>query len=308
MIEVRGLRKAYGGTVAVHDVALTAAPGRVTGFLGPNGAGKSTTMRLLLGLEQPDAGSVRVNGQAPADLRWRLHEVGALLDGRAAIPGLTPRAHLRSLALTHGIPRRRVDEVLELVGLASVATRRIRGFSLGMGQRLGLAAALLGNPHTLVLDEPINGLDPDGVIWVRQLLRHLAGQGTCVLLSSHLMGEMAQTVDDLVLIAQGRVVAAGPLADLLRERSSAQVLVRAHRTEPLGAALTSAGAMVTAPGDGSLEVRGLSADEVGQVACDARVPLSELRPLEVSLEQAYLELTRDQAEYTASVPGRQVPA
>jgi ABC-2 type transport system ATP-binding protein len=221
---------------------------------------------------------------------------------------LTARAHLRSLAATHGLPRRRVDEVLELVGLTSVATQRVRGFSLGMGQRLGLAAALLGDPHTLVLDEPVNGLDPDGVIWVRQLLRHLAAQGKCILLSSHLMGEMARTVDDLVLIARGRVLSTGPLADLLSEVSTATVRVRARRVGVLHAALTSEGCSVETAADGSLTVHGMSADEIGQVAYDAQVPLSELRDLEVTLEEAYLERTRDQVDYAAVRPGQGVSA
>ncbi|MFN8076008.1 MAG: ATP-binding cassette domain-containing protein [Kineosporiaceae bacterium] len=298
MIVVEDLHKSYGGNHVLKGVTFQALPGRVTGFLGPNGAGKSTTMRQLVGLERPDSGIATINGRPAAQHQARLREVGALLDGRAALPGMTAIGYVRSVAATHGLGDRRADEALATVGLSSVAKKRIKGFSLGMGQRLGLAVALLGDPKTLILDEPVNGLDPDGVIWVREFLKHLASQGKCVLLSSHLMTEMAQTADDLVLIAKGKIITSGPLRDLLAsEGASTQV----RSDDPaLAAAIQRAGGTVASTGDGALTVRGLDPRQVGQVAASAGIALVELRAVERTLEAAYLDLTRDATEFTST--------
>lgn len=298
MIVVEDLHKSYGSNHVLKGVTFQARPGRVTGFLGPNGAGKSTTMRQMVGLERPDAGRCTINGHPATGHRARLHEIGALLDGRAALPGMTARGYLRSVAATHGLGNRRVEDVLGIVGLSSVATKRIKGFSLGMGQRLGIAVALLGDPKTLILDEPVNGLDPDGVIWVREFLRYLAGQGKCILLSSHLMSEMAQTADDLVLIAKGRIITSGPLKDLLaQEGATTQV----RSDDPaLGPAIERAGGRVSATTDGALSVAGLDPRQVGQIAASAGIALVELRAVERTLEAAYLDLTRDAGEFTST--------
>ena len=300
MIEARALTKRFGDKTAVDQVTFSVRPGMVTGFLGPNGAGKTTTMRMIVGLDRPTAGSVTVNGSRYADLKAPLREVGILLDAKAVHPGRSARGHLRAIAATHGIGRRRVDEVIALTGLDAVAGKRVRGFSLGMGQRLGIAAALLGDPATLILDEPVNGLDPEGVIWVRTLARHLAREGRTVFLSSHLMSEMAQTADHLIVLGRGRVIADAPVAEIVALAQGSAVRVRtpdAARFEPM---LTAAAATVSAGEEaGLLHVSGLAASRIGELAAQERVVLHELSPLAGSLEDAYLSLTRDEVEYHA---------
>lgn len=292
MIEVHNLTKSYGQVRAVDSVSFTAQPGRVTGFLGPNGAGKSTTMRLILGLESADHGTARVNGRAARSFGHPMTELGALIDGQGALGGLTARAHLRALAATHAISRMRVEELLDLTGLAGAANRRVRGFSLGMKQRLGLAGALLGDPATVILDEPVNGLDPDGVIWVRNLLRGLADDGRCVFLSSHLMSELERIVDDLVVIDRGRVVAGGSLSEVVSGRAGA-VEVRARESVRLAHALQGRGAEVVTTVRRTLLVRNLDSDAIGELALKEGIALAELVPLGTSLEEAYLSLTDD---------------
>ncbi|MEW1846834.1 ATP-binding cassette domain-containing protein [Nonomuraea angiospora] len=298
MIEITGLTKRYGNKTAVDGLTFSVHPGRVTGFLGPNGAGKSTTMRAILGLDRLDAGSVTVNGRAYAGLPRPMREVGALLDARAVHPRRTARNHLLCIAQTNAIPARRVDEVLRLVGLESVAGKRAGGFSLGMGQRLGIAVALLGDPKVLLFDEPVNGLDPEGIKWIRELMRGLAAEGRTVLVSSHLMSEMAQTADHLVVIGRGKLIADIGITEFVRQGSN--VLVRAEEHEQLVPLLTEAGATVHPGADGALIVTGLEPREIGRAALAAGVVLTELTP-QRSLEQAYMDLTRDSIEFQASV-------
>ncbi|MEO3797849.1 ABC transporter ATP-binding protein [Nonomuraea sp. B10E15] len=298
MIEITDLTKRYGNKTAVDGLSFNVHPGRVTGFLGPNGAGKSTTMRAILGLDRPHAGSVTVNGRAYVGLPRPMREVGALLDARAVHPRRTARNHLLCIAQTNGIPAKRVDEVLQVVGLESVARKRAGGFSLGMGQRLGIAVALLGDPKVLLFDEPVNGLDPEGIKWIRELMRGLAAEGRTVLVSSHLMSEMAQTADHLIVIGKGKLIADIGIAEFIRQGSN--VLVRADDQERLAAKLTEAGGTVLPGADGALIVTGLEAREVGKAALDAKVVLTELTP-QRSLEQAYMDLTRDSIEFQASV-------
>ncbi len=303
MIEARGLTKHYGSKTAVDDVTFSIKPGQVTGFLGPNGAGKSTSMRLMLGLDRPTSGTVTVNGGRYADAAAPLSEVGALLDAKGVHPGRSARSHLRALAATHGIPDRRVSEVLEQTGLSGVANRRVGGFSLGMGQRLGIAAALLGDPRILILDEPVNGLDPDGVLWVRQLLRHLASEGRTVLLSSHLMSEMAQTADHVIVLGRGRVVADAPIGEFIGGGRTSTVAVRSPQATKLASLLMSAqreGVTLEPRGDEGFTVRGLAAADIGAVAAAHQIVLHELSPQQASLEDAYLELTRGEVEYSTS--------
>lgn len=301
MIEARGLVKRYGSVTAVDGLSFTAPPGSVTGFLGPNGSGKSTTMRMVLGLDAPTAGTVTVNGRPYTGYRRPLREVGALLDAGAVAGGRSARDHLMWLALSNGIPRTRVDEVLEQVGLASAARRRAGGFSLGMAQRLGIAAALLGDPPVLMFDEPVNGLDPGGVAWVRTLLRSLAGQGRTVFLSSHLMSETALTADRLVIIGRGRLLAETTVADLLAEGGGDRVRVRSTDPDELARLLAGRGAAVARDPDGALRVTGATAEEIGDLARGGGLGLLELSPQVVSLEERYMELTRDAADHT-SVP------
>ncbi|WP_019136278.1 ABC transporter ATP-binding protein [Cellulomonas massiliensis] len=300
MIEAQALKKVYGSKVAVDGVSFRVQPGRVTGFLGPNGAGKSTTMRMIVGLDRPTAGTVTVAGRPYAQLRSPLTEVGALLEARAVHTGRSARNHLRALAATHGLPRTRVDEVIEMTGLQSVADKRVGGFSLGMGQRLGIATALLGDPHTLILDEPVNGLDPDGVLWVRNLVKHLAGQGRTVFLSSHLMSEMALTADHLVVIGRGRIIADGPVEDVIARTTRTTVRVRSPHAAQLAELLAGPDVTVAASEPGLLEVQGPTAAAIGEVAAAARLTLHELTPVSGSLEQAYLSLTQDEVEYHAT--------
>jgi ABC-2 type transport system ATP-binding protein len=297
VIELEGLTKRYGAKLAVDDVTAVIRPGVVTGFLGPNGAGKSTTMRMVLGLDRPTAGRVRVNGRAYVDAAAPLTEVGALLEARAVHPGRSAENHLLALAATHGIGRSRVAEVIGMTGLESVARKRVGKFSLGMGQRLGLAAALLGDPHTLILDEPVNGLDPEGVLWVRRLARHLAGEGRTVFLSSHLMSEMAQTADRLIVLGRGRVLADGPVGDVVAGVTASSVRVRSPQAAALEPALVALGAGVHVADDGALEVSGLPAPRIGETALAAGVVLHELSPVAASLEDAYLAITQDDVEY-----------
>ena len=299
MIEAVGLTKRYGSKTAVDDITFTVKPGMVTGFLGPNGAGKSTTMRLIVGLDRATSGSVTVNGSRYADLKAPLREVGVLLDAKAVHTGRTAENHLLALAATHGIRRKRVDEVIALTGLESVARRRVGGFSLGMGQRLGIAAALLGDPSVLILDEPVNGLDPEGVIWVRELTRHLAGQGRTIFLSSHLMTEMAQTADHIIVLGRGRVIADAPVATIEAMATGTAVHVRTPDAERFAPLLTRAGATITHPEPDLLEVTGLAAPQIGELAARERVVLHELSPVGGSLEDAYLALTQDEVEYHA---------
>ncbi|TDE41370.1 ABC transporter ATP-binding protein [Nonomuraea mesophila] len=297
MIEITDLTKRYGNKTAVDGLSFNVHPGRVTGFLGPNGAGKSTTMRAILGLDRPHGGSVTVNGRAYVGLPRPMREVGALLDARAVHPRRTARNHLLCIAQTNGIPAKRVDEVLQVVGLESVARKRAGGFSLGMGQRLGIAVALLGDPKVLLFDEPVNGLDPEGIKWIRELMRGLAAEGRTVLVSSHLMSEMAQTADHLIVIGKGKLIADIGISEFVRQGSN--VLVRADDQERLAAKLTEAGGTVLPGADGALIVTGLEARQVGRAALDAEVVLTELTP-QRSLEQAYMDLTRDSVEFQAS--------
>jgi ABC-2 type transport system ATP-binding protein len=301
VIEARGLSKRYGDKLAVDDLSFDVAPGRVTGFLGPNGAGKSTTMRMMVGLDRPTAGSVRVNGQEPRDHAAPLHEVGALLEARAVHPGRSARNHLRALAMTSGIGRSRVDHVLELVGLSEVADQRVGAFSLGMGQRLGVAAALLGDPATLVLDEPVNGLDLDGIRWIRALLKGLAAEGRTIFLSSHLMSEMAVTADHVIVVGQGRLLRDQPMADFIDDAAVETVRVRASDVERLARLIKESGGSVTLEGE-VLSVQGLSSDQIGTRAAQARITVLELSPQSASLEHAYLALTRDTVDYRTDDP------
>ncbi|GAA3598424.1 ABC transporter ATP-binding protein [Klugiella xanthotipulae] len=297
MIEARSLTKRYGTKTAVDGVTFTVRPGKVTGFLGPNGAGKSTTMRMIVGLDRPTEGLVTVNGRPYAEHRSPLLEVGALLDAKAVHIGRSAHSHLRALAATHSIPRTRVNEVIEMTGLASVANKRVGGFSLGMGQRLGIAAALLGDPQTLILDEPVNGLDPDGVLWVRQLARGLAAEGKTVLLSSHLMSEMALTADHIIVLGRGRIIADAPVAELVGSTTETLVRVRTPHVEHLQVALAAQGATVANNEPFLLDVTGTPIERIGELAASAGVVLHELRTITGSLEEAYLSLTRDDVEY-----------
>ena len=298
-IEVQGATKRYGRTLAVDGLSFAVRPGRVTGFVGPNGAGKSTTMRLILGLDAADAGEIRVGGRRYAELRSPLREIGALLDAGATHPGRRARDHLRWLAAGNRLPRRRVDEVLELVGLTSVAHRRAGGFSLGMAQRLGIAAALLGDPPTLILDEPVNGLDPQGIGWFRELTRSLAAEGRAVLVSSHLMSEIEGIADDLVVIGRGRLLAETSVAELLAGRADGRVRLRSPQPARVMTVLARAGGTVTSTGTDTLLVTGLDAARIADATAEAGLRLLELSPERATLEEAFLELTREAVEFRA---------
>ena len=300
MIELTDVTKRYGTTVAVDHLSFDVRPGEVTGFLGPNGAGKSTTMRMVVGLDAPTSGQVTIDGHPYQDLRFPLRHVGALLEAKAIHPGRSARDHLRWLADSNGISRRRVDEVLGMVGLADVTRRRSGGFSLGMGQRLGIATALLGDPATLLLDEPVNGLDPEGIQWIRQLLRSLAAEGRSVLVSSHLMSEMAVTADRLIVVGRGRLIAEGTVEDVVAGSSTGHVRVDSTDPERLRHLLQDRRVDVSAQPDGALVVTGMAARDVGIVAGSAGITLYELSPHSASLEEAFMELTRDAAEYTTT--------
>ncbi|MDX3226782.1 ABC transporter ATP-binding protein [Streptomyces sp. ME19-01-6] len=298
-IEANDLRKRYGPTAAVDGLTFTVRPGRVTGFVGPNGAGKSTTMRMVMGLDAPDGGSALIGGRPYASLREPLKVVGALLDAEAVHPGRRARSHLLWLARYTGLPARRVDEVLELVGLASAARRRAGGFSLGMRQRLGIAAALLGDPPVLILDEPVNGLDPEGIQWIRGFLRSLAAEGRTVLVSSHLMSELEDTADHLIVIGRGRLLADTDVATLLAAASRGRVTLRTPHRAAAVTALTGAGAEVAVLGPDRLTVDGLPAERVVALLTEGGLPFSEVSQHRASLEEAYLELTREAAEFRA---------
>ncbi|GAA2083903.1 ABC transporter ATP-binding protein [Actinomadura alba] len=305
MILLTGLTKRYGETTAVRDLSLRVESGKVTGFLGPNGAGKSTTMRMILGLDRPTSGTALIGGRPYATLPHPLREVGALLDAKAAHPGRCARSHLKAMARSNGIPGARVETVLDTVGLSEVAGKRTGTFSLGMGQRLGIAGALLGDPRVLMFDEPVNGLDPDGVRWVRELMRSLAAEGRTVFVSSHLMSEMQQTADRLVIIGKGRLLADAPIAEVLASSSRNTVKVRS----PHPAALSRLRDRLTAghaeqPSPGELIVTDVPVERVGELAHEEGVPLHELTARKASLEQAYMELTADSVEYAAPGGGR----
>ena len=304
-IEARGLTKRYGDKLAVDDLSFDVKPGYVTGFLGPNGAGKSTTMRLIMGLDEPDAGTVAVNGRRYHDLGRPLREVGALLEARAIHPGRSARAHLWMLARTNQIPRARVDEVLDLVGLLSVADQHVGQFSLGMSQRLGIAVALLGDPGVLMFDEPVNGLDTDGIRWVRGLLRRLASEGRAVFVSSHLMSEMALTADHVVVIGRGRLIAEMPIGEFTAQNSNAYITVRSPSLGRFRSVLEREGATVTAQDGESLSVRGLSQERIGELAWGNGIVLHELATQSASLEEAFVESTEGNLEFsggTSSIP------
>ena len=301
-IEAHGLTKRYGRTVAVDDLSFSVEAGRVTGFVGPNGAGKSTTIRLLLGLDAPDGGEIRVEGKRYRELRAPLREIGALLDASATHPGRRARSHLLWLARSNGLPAGRVDEVLDLVGLTDVARKRTGGFSLGMAQRLGIAAAMLGDPHVLVFDEPVNGLDPDGIRWLRAFLRSLAEEGRAVFVSSHLLSELEGIADELVVIGRGRLIAKTTVSELLASRLDGRVQVRTPQVVEVMAALASAGATVTSTGSDALVVSGLEPDEVARVVAEQGLRLDELFRERASLEDAFIDLTRDAVEYAAERP------
>ncbi len=297
MIDVRGVTKRYQDTVAVDDLTFEVPTGVVTGFLGPNGSGKSTTMRIITGLDRAERGEAVINGTAYRDLAQPLREVGALLEAKAIHPGRTAFNHLWYLAQTNDIPRRRVHEVIELVGLSQVASQRVGKYSLGMGQRLGIAAALLGDPGTLLFDEPINGLDPEGILWVRNLLKGLANEGRTVFVSSHLMSEMALTADHLVVIGRGRLISTGSVSDFITTNAGQYVRVRTPRVDELEGLLRAQGAQVTRDADGSLAVSNLSAEQIGVTCGNAGIFLYELSPQMASLEEAFMEMTRESVDY-----------
>ena len=307
-IEVRELAKRYGKKIAVNNLTFDVHPGQVTGFLGPNGAGKSTTLRMILGLDAPTTGTALIHGRPFAAHHRPLFEVGALLDPKSFHPGRSARNHLSVLALANGIDRARVDVVLDLVGLTSVASKRAGGFSLGMGQRLGIAAALLGDPDVLILDEPINGLDPDGILWVRNLLRSLASEGRTVLVSSHLMSEMALTADHLVVIGAGRLLADDTVEGFVAASGRNSVRVRSPQFERLAFLLADHGASTTAPAPGVLEVTGASTDLIGDVAAAHGITIHELALQQVTLEEAIMELTHDSVEYRTDAHAADSPS
>ncbi len=303
MIEIDHVTKRYGEKVAIEDLTFNVQPGVITGFLGPNGAGKSTTMRVILGLDRADAGAATLNGRPYRELSAPLHEVGAMLEARAIHTGRSAYNHLLAMAQTHGIGRRRVTEVIELVGLEQVARKRAGGFSLGMGQRLGIAAALLGDPEILILDEPANGLDPEGILWIRTLLKRLAGEGRTVFLSSHLMAEMAQTAEHLVVIGKGRLIADTTVSEVVAQASlGTTVRVRTPDPDGLRRVLVRDGVQVGGRERNLLEVHGLSSADVGEAAAAAGIVLHELVAEQASLEQAFMALTGGQVEFHAGTP------
>jgi len=302
VIEARGLSKRYGSTVAVDDLSFEVLAGRVTGFLGPNGAGKSTTLRMVLGLDAPTGGTVTIDGRPYSSLRRPLFDVGAMLEAKAVHEGRSAYSHLLCLAQSNGIGRRRVEEVLDIVGLTSVAKKRAGLFSLGMGQRLGIGAALLGDPGVLIFDEPVNGLDPEGIVWIRTLMRSLASEGRTVFVSSHLMAEMALTADHVIVIGRGRLLAEASVDDLVRSSSQNFVRVRSVQDARLATLIAAAGGSSHPEADGALAVTGISAPAIGELAGKNGVFLHELSPQEVSLEEVYMELTHDSVEYRSGRP------
>ncbi|MHB9758783.1 ABC transporter ATP-binding protein [Streptomyces sp. BYX5S] len=299
MIELSGLTKRYGEKTAVDNLTFTVRPGIVTGFLGPNGAGKSTTMRMMLGLDNPTAGNVRIDGKHYAQLKDPLRHIGALLDAKAMHGGRSAYNHLLCLAQSNGIPKSRVHEVLDTVGLTAVSKKKAKGFSLGMGQRLGIAGALLGDPQILMFDEPVNGLDPEGIHWIRNLMKSLAAAGRTVFVSSHLMSEMALTADHLVVIGQGRLLADMSMPEFIRQNSRAYVRLRSPQRERLLDLLHRSGITVVEAGSGTLEVDGHSSEELGELAASHQIVLHELSPQQASLEEAFMQLTAESVEYHA---------
>jgi len=307
MIEVRGLTKRYGAKVAVDNLTFGIEPGKVTGFLGPNGAGKTTTMRCILGLDYPNEGTITVDGKVYRDLAYPMREVGALLEAKAVHGGRSAYNHLLCLAQTNSLPRKRVNEVLELVGLTEVAKKRSKGFSLGMSQRLGIAATMLGDPKMVMFDEPVNGLDPEGILWIRNLMKALAAEGRTVFVSSHLMSEMENTADHLIVIGRGKLIADCTMKDFIARSSGTAVRVRTPSADQLVRAVTSRGATAGVDGDGSIEVRGMSSEEIGDLAFGEGIRLHELATVRASLEEAFMELTADSVEYHTEVPPGQRP-
>ncbi|WP_217554499.1 ABC transporter ATP-binding protein [Streptomyces sp. GbtcB6] len=307
MIELAALTKRYGDKTAVDDLTFTVRPGIVTGFLGPNGAGKSTTMRMILGLDHPTAGRVRIDGKRYEQLKDPLTYIGALLDAKAVHGGRSAFNHLLCLAQSNGIAKARVAEVLDTVGLTAVARKKAKGFSLGMGQRLGIAGALLGDPRILMFDEPVNGLDPEGIHWIRNLMKSLAAQGRTVFVSSHLMSEMALTADHLVVIGQGRLLADTSMADFIRTNSRSYVRVRSPQRERLLDVLHGAGITVVETGAGALEVEGGKAEPIGELAAQNGIVLHELSIQQASLEEAFMQLTAESVEYHAHADSPPVP-
>jgi ABC-2 type transport system ATP-binding protein len=304
MIEVRGLTKRYGAKIAVDNLTFGIEPGRVTGFLGPNGAGKTTTMRCILGLDYPTEGTITVDGKVYGNLAYPMREVGALLEAKAVHGGRSAYNHLLCLAQTNSLPKRRVGEVLELVGLTDVAKKRSKGFSLGMSQRLGIAATLLGDPKVLMFDEPVNGLDPEGILWIRNLMKALAAEGRTVFVSSHLMSEMENTADHLIVIGRGKLIAATSMKEFVAGASGASVRVRTPSADQLVRAVTAKGATTSTDEDGAIEVRGMSAEQIGDLAFGEGIRLHELATVRASLEEAYMEVTADSVEYHAETPGQ----
>jgi ABC-2 type transport system ATP-binding protein len=307
MIEAVGLTKRYGDKLAVDQLSFSVRPGQVTGFLGPNGAGKSTTMRMILGLDAPTSGSVTVNGRPFAAADNPMREVGALLDAKAIHGGRSAYHHLLCLAQTNDLPKRRVGEVLELVGLSEVARKRSKGFSLGMGQRLGIAAALLGDPRVLMFDEPVNGLDPEGILWIRNLMKALAAEGRTVFVSSHLMSEMQHTADHLLVIGRGRLIADCTVAEFIEQNSEHQVRVRTTEPDRLAEVVTAAGGRAAVEGT-TVQVWRLPVERIGDLAFDNGIRLHELTVVQASLEEAFMELTKEAVEYHAAVPAPQSPS
>jgi ABC-2 type transport system ATP-binding protein len=308
VIEARNLTKDYGSKRAVDDLSFAVEPGIVTGFLGPNGSGKSTTMRLILGLDAPTAGDVIVNGKHYRDHAAPLHEVGALLEARSVHTGRSAYHHLLALAQTHGIPRRRVHEMIDLVGLHEVADKRAGQFSLGMGQRLGIATALLGDPKTVMLDEPVNGLDPEGIHWIRNLLKSLAAEGRTVFVSSHLMSEMALTADHLIVVGRGRLIADVSVEEFVSRASAKVVLVRSPALDRLRALLEGPAVTFEHADRGAAEVHGLTAEQIGEAAAASGIPLHELTPQQASLEEAFMQLTSSELEFAAQPPPQEAAA
>ena len=307
MIKAVNLTKRYGSKTAVDHISFTVEPGTVTGFLGPNGAGKSTTMRMIMGLDKPTDGEVTVNGRPYRELSAPLCEVGALLDAKGLHGSRSARNHLRQLAASNGIPAKRVDEVLDITGLTSVAKKRVKGFSLGMGQRLGIAAALLGDPRVLLFDEPVNGLDPEGVKWVRETCRRLAGEGRTVFISSHLMSEMAQTADQLLVIGRGHILSSGPVDDVIASATTDRVRVASPQATELAELLAQRDLATRAVGPGVLETTAATAAAIGETAAAAGIVLHELTTIHASLEEAYLTLTGDSVEYRTDSAHRDAP-
>ncbi|MER6199559.1 ABC transporter ATP-binding protein [Streptomyces sp. NPDC001586] len=304
MIELEGLTKRFGAKTAVDHLSFQVRPGVVTGFLGPNGAGKSTTMRMMLDLDNPTSGTVRIDGKHYRELPEPLKHIGALLDAKAMHGGRSAYNNLLCLAQSNEIPQSRVDEVLDLVGLTAVAKKKSKGFSLGMGQRLGIASALLGDPEILMFDEPVNGLDPEGILWIRNLMKGLAAEGRTIFVSSHLMSEMALTADHLVVIGQGRLLADLPMADFIQQNSRSYVRLRSPQQERLKDVLHDAGInAVSVPATGTLEIDGASAEQLGELAARHQIVLHELSPQRASLEEAFMRMTADSVEYHAHAPG-----